>query len=219
MKSHARVARESAPVLKKIFFAAAILLAGAVFFAEKQVLAVMAFAFAAVGFTAFFFRDPTRVPPEGEKNVLAPADGKIIDISTRPEDEYLKEECLRISIFMNIWNVHVNRVPVSGVVEHVAYKKGTFLAAFRDEAAVQNEMRSIGINTGNYRVLVRQVAGTVARRIRTYKSRGDLVRAGERLGLIAFGSRVDIHLPRNFTPQVSLGQKTRAGESILGVLP
>lgn len=188
-------------------------------FMKEILFAVAVATVAVIVFTAFFFRDPARRPPAGEKNVLAPADGRIIDISVRPETEYLHGDCLRISIFMSLWNVHVNRVPVSGVVEHIAYRKGRFLAAFRDEAAEANEMRSIGINTGSHKVLVRQVAGTVARRIRTFTEKGDLVRAGDKLGMIAFGSRVDLCLPREFVGNVNLGQTTRSGESILGVLP
>jgi phosphatidylserine decarboxylase len=212
-------AHEASPVMVKVLFTGAVLSLASLFFLKGLTLAVALITLAAMGFTAFFFRDPARIPPEGEKNVLAPADGKIIDISSRFENEYLNGDCLRISIFMSLWNVHVNRVPVNGIVEHVAYRKGRFLAAFRNEAPEMNEMRSIGINTGTHKVLVRQIAGTIARRIRTYKEKGDSVRAGEKLGLIAFGSRVDIYLPPGFAGKVSLGQTTRAGESILGVLP
>ncbi len=173
---------------------------------------------AAVSFILFFFRDPYRTAPEGENLVLAPADGKIIDVSQQTGEEFVEGGCIRISIFMSVFNVHVNRVPVAGVVEYMKYHPGRFFAAFKEKAARSNEMQSIGINTGRHRVLVRQIAGVIARRIRTSVDVGDRVACSSKLGMIVFGSRVDIFLPRECRVGVQPGQRTRAGESILGVL-
>jgi phosphatidylserine decarboxylase len=172
-----------------------------------------------VSFTVFFFRDPSRNPPIGEGLILSPADGEIIDISRGTENEYIGADCIRISIFMSLWNVHVNRVPVAGIVDHMKYHSGKFAAAFKESASTQNEMQSVGINTGNHRILTRQIAGIIARRIRTYVRDGDRVNAGDRLGTIAFGSRVDVFLPQASTIKVHLGQHIKGGESILGELP
>ncbi|MFQ6104404.1 MAG: phosphatidylserine decarboxylase family protein [Candidatus Glassbacteria bacterium] len=174
---------------------------------------------ASIFFITFFFRDPVRNSPTGDKLVISPADGEIIDISPRKEDEYIRDDCIRISIFMSLWNVHINRIPVSGVVDYMKYHSGRFFAAFREHASFKNEMQSIGINTGDHRILIRQIAGILARRIRTYAEKGDRVIAGDKLGLIAFGSRVDVFLPQASMISVRLGQKTRGGESILGELP
>jgi phosphatidylserine decarboxylase len=188
-------------------------------FARNAALAAGLLTAVSVSFTIFFFRDPVRVSPAGERLVISPADGTIIDISLRNEEEYVRDECIRISIFMSLWNVHVNRIPVSGVVEYMNYRRGTFKPAFREISSERNEMQSVGIDTGTHRILTRQIAGILARRIRTYLHKGEEVRAGEKLGLIAFGSRVDIFLPRESRIDVKRGEHMKGGESILGELP
>lgn len=171
-------------------------------------------------FTVYFFRNPERVVPEGEKLVVAPADGKIIYVGDAHEDRYFKEQMTKISIFMNVFNVHVNRVPCSGKVLEMFYHKGEFLNASLDKAGEQNEQAGILLETeSGQKVLFIQIAGLVARRIVTYPVIGDLLERGMRYGLIRFGSRVDIYLPRSSDIQVTLGEKTVAGETILGTLP
>ena len=171
-------------------------------------------------FTVYFFRNPERVVPVGEKLLIAPADGKIIYVGDALEDRYLKENVTKISIFMNVFNVHVNRVPCSGKVVEMFYSKGQFLNASLDKASNENEQAGILLETDSgQRILFVQIAGLIARRIVTYPVIGDLLERGMRYGLIRFGSRVDIYLPKSCDIQVTLGEKTIAGETVLGTLP
>jgi len=173
-----------------------------------------------IAFCVYFFRDPVRITPQGARLIVAPADGRIIDISRKPEEEFTGGECIRISIFMSLWNVHVNRIPVDGEIEYMKHHDGDFLAAFKEKASSGNEMQSVGIKTKDkHRILTRQIAGFIARRIRTYVKTGEVVRTGDKLGMIAFGSRVDVFLPLASRITVRKGQNTRSGESILGELP
>lgn len=172
-------------------------------------------------FCLYFFRDPNRTPPPGEENVLAPADGRVMDIEELDEAEFVGGRCLRIGIFMSLFNVHVNRSPVSGRVERVSHRPGRFLAAFRPEAARENESNLIGIRTASgLRVAVRQIAGVVARRIVCGCRRGEELARGQRIGMIKFGSRVEVYLPAGAVREVSvrLGDKIRAGASVVAVL-
>jgi phosphatidylserine decarboxylase len=164
-----------------------------------------------------FFRDPVRTGPRGDKFVIAPADGRIVDVTAVTEPMYLKEEATRISIFMNVLNVHVNRYPVSGRVELTHYNPGKFLHAGHEKASLDNEQASIGIRGMQGPVLVRQIAGLIARRIVTDGHTGDRVTQGERLGMIRFGSRVDVFLPRGarHAVRVAVGDKVHAGASVL----
>ncbi len=171
-------------------------------------------------FTVYFFRNPERVIPQGENLVIAPADGKVIFVGEVEEKRYAKERLTRVSIFMNVFNVHVNRVPCDGKVVEMYYQKGQFLNASLDKAADCNEQAGILLETDSgKRILFVQIAGLVARRIVTYPLIGDLLKRGMRYGLIRFGSRVDIYFPKGSQIQVSLGEKTVAGETILGTLP
>ncbi|HKJ04803.1 MAG TPA: phosphatidylserine decarboxylase family protein [Geopsychrobacteraceae bacterium] len=170
-------------------------------------------------FTVYFFRNPERIVPGGENLVIAPADGKIIYVGDAQEDRYLKEKMTKISIFMNVFNVHVNRVPCSGKVVEMFYNKGQFMNASLDKASVENEQAGILLETDSgQRILFVQIAGLIARRIVTYPVIGDLLQRGKRYGLIRFGSRVDIYLPKSSDIQVTLGEHTTAGETILGTL-
>jgi phosphatidylserine decarboxylase len=164
-----------------------------------------------------FFRDPQRTGPRGEQVVIAPADGRIVEVTAVAEPMYLKQEATRISIFMNVFNVHVNRYPVSGTVELTHHNPGKFLHAASEKASLDNEQASVGIRATRGPVLVRQIAGLVARRIVTDSRPGDRVTQGERLGMIRFGSRVDVFLPRStrHTVQVAVGDHVRAGASVL----
>jgi phosphatidylserine decarboxylase len=171
-------------------------------------------------FTVYFFRNPDRIVPVGEKLLVAPADGKVIYVGDAREDRYFKAPATKISIFMNVFNVHVNRVPCSGKVVEMFYNRGQFLNASLDKAGLENEQAGILLETeAGQRVLFVQIAGLIARRIVTYPVVGDLLERGMRYGLIRFGSRVDIYLPKSCDIQVTLGEKTVAGETVLGTLP
>ena len=167
---------------------------------------------------AYFFRDPERAGERGGGLVIAPADGKVVMITEVDEPAFLHGKALRISIFMNVFNVHVNRYPVSGTVRFVHYNPGKFLNAATDKSSLENEQMSVGIESGGLRILVRQIAGLVARRIVTYSREGDVVEQGERMGIIRFGSRVDVFLPTSSTPAVQVGEVTLAGSSVIARL-
>jgi len=170
-------------------------------------------------FTVYFFRNPERVIPAGENLVVAPADGKVIFVGEVEEPRYFKERVTKVSIFMNVFNVHVNRVPCEGKVVEMYYQKGEFLNASLDKAADCNEQGGILLETDSgKRLLFVQIAGLVARRIVTYPEIGDVLARGMRYGLIRFGSRVDIYFPKGSDVQVTLGEQTVAGETILGTL-
>jgi len=167
---------------------------------------------------AYFFRDPERTGQRGGEVVIAPADGRIVMITEVDEPAFLHGKALRISIFMNVFNVHVNRYPVSGTVRFVHYNPGKFLNAATDKSSLENEQMSVGIEDGSRRVLVRQIAGLVARRIVTYSREGDQVEQGERMGIIRFGSRVDVFLPTSAVPTAKVGETTTAGASVIARL-
>ncbi len=168
---------------------------------------------------AYFFRDPERNGPRGEALVIAPADGRIVQITEVDEPAYVQGRALRVSIFMNVFNVHVNRYPVSGTVEFVHYNPGKFLNAASEKSSLENEQMSVGIAHGTMRVMMRQIAGLVARRIVTYSKVGDAARQGERMGIIRFGSRVDVFLPTTSAVEAHVGQTTQAGVTVLAHLP
>lgn len=162
-----------------------------------------------------FFRDPERVGERGEQYVVSPADGKVVQITEVDEPSFVRGRALRISIFMNVFNVHVNRYPVSGQVAYVHYNKGKFFNAAADKASLENEQMSIGIDTGRGRVLVRQIAGLIARRIVNYAKVGAKAEQGMRMGMIRFGSRVDVFVPPSSRVRVKLGDMSVAGVSVL----
>ena len=166
----------------------------------------------------YFFRDPVRTVPVGEGLVISPADGRvsmIVDAVPPPELGLSDEPMTRISIFMNVFNCHVNRVPVSGTIETIAYRPGLFLNAELDKASEDNERNAIIVNTGRERFGVVQIAGLIARRIVGFVEEGDRLSVGERFGLIRFGSRVDVYLPDDYHPLVGVGQTTIAGETVI----
>lgn len=170
-------------------------------------------------FIAFFFRNPERITPADENAVIAPADGVVIYLGPSRE-EHLGEEMTKISIFMSVFNVHVNRVPVTGTVLDSFYIKGKFLDVRDERATFENEQAGLVIETAKeMKMVVVQVAGLIARRIVCYASKGDHLVRGRRYGLIRFGSRLDVYLPRETAVRVKMGDKTVAGETILGILP
>jgi phosphatidylserine decarboxylase len=164
-----------------------------------------------------FFRDPIRPGPRGERYVLAAAEGHVVHVTEVDEPMYVKGRALRISIFLSVFDVHVNRYPVDGTVELVHYNKGKFLHAAAEKASLDNEQASIGIRGPRGPVLVRQIAGLIARRIVTDSRPGDRAAQGARLGLIRFGSRTDVFLPLAARPavKVKVGDRVRVGGSVL----
>jgi phosphatidylserine decarboxylase len=168
-----------------------------------------------------FFRDPRRDGPRGERLVIAPADGRIVSVVEVDEPTWLARRALRISIFMNVFDVHVNRYPVTGTVEHYHHHPGAFLHAASDKASLDNEQASLGLRGPRGPVLVRQIAGLVARRIVTDGRPGARCEQGTRLGMIRFGSRVDVFLPaeQRAAPRVAEGDRVRAGVTILAEYP
>lgn len=169
-------------------------------------------------FCAFFFRDPERITPDGPNLVISPADGKIVGI-LEPADGPLGGGSTQISIFLSIFDVHVNRTPISGRIESVHYHEGAFLPAFDDKASLRNEQNCVVVRDGDRRVAFKQIAGLIARRIVFRKRVDDTVVRGERVGLIKFGSRVDVFLPPGSRLRVKRGDRVQAGASVLGELP
>jgi phosphatidylserine decarboxylase len=168
---------------------------------------------------AYFFRDPERTGERGAHLVVAPADGKLIMITEVDEPAFIGGRARRLSIFMNVFNVHVNRYPADGVVQYVHYNPGKFLNAAAEKSSLENEQSSVGIESGPYRILVRQIAGLIARRIVTYSKVGQQVKQGERMGIIRFGSRVDVFIPVDARLRVEVGISTIAGTTVLAELP
>jgi len=170
-------------------------------------------------FVLFFFRDPERTVPQGAGVVVSPADGRVIVVKDIFEPTYLKQEVKQISIFLSVFNVHVNRSPISGTVETVKYNPGKFHVASVDKASLDNEQTAMVVSDGQHKVLVKQIAGLIARRIVCYSKPGDAIETGERYGLIRFGSRVDIFLPKDADIKVKVGDRVKGARDIIAVLP
>lgn len=165
------------------------------------------------GVVALFFRDPERVPPDIEGVLLAPADGRVVRIGPAVDGRRGTE----VSIFLSLFDVHINRAPCRGKVEEVRYTPGIFKVAWKEEASRMNEQTLIHLKGAQGDIFVRQVAGILARRIVTWVRPGQPVQAGERIGLIRFGSRVDLLLPEGVSPRVRIGDRVKGGETIIGV--
>jgi len=168
---------------------------------------------------AYFFRDPERTGARGDRIVIAPADGKVVMITEVDEPAFVHGRATRVSIFMNVFNVHVNRYPVSGTVKYVHRNPGKFMNAAAEASSLENEQTSVGLESGGQRILVRQIAGLIARRIHTYSREGERVEQGERMGIIRFGSRVDVFVPPTSRVQVKVGEMTVAGTTVIAELP
>src|SRR5262245_16671067 len=169
------------------------------------------------GFCAFFFRDPERGLPPGDALVLSPADGKVVKVGSAPDGAAAGAQ--QISIFLSIFDVHVNRSPIAGTIERVEYHKGEFLPAWDDKASLRNEQNTVTVERAGQRVVFKQIAGLIARRIVFRKRPGDAVARGERVGLIRFGSRVDVLLPPGARVMVKPGDRVQGGSSVLAELP
>jgi phosphatidylserine decarboxylase len=175
-----------------------------------------------LAFTLYFFRDPTRTPPpEARDNgLLAPADGRVVEIVEETDSLYLEGPAQRVSIFLSPLDVHVNRVPARGVVEHERYRPGDYLVAWHPKASERNERSELGVrHPGGTKVLFKQIAGAVARRIVYHIGEGDTVSAGQRFGIVKFGSRMDVLVPPHVDLRLEKGQHVRAGETVIGWLP
>ena len=168
-------------------------------------------------FVTWFFRDPERHIPNEPNVIVSPADGKITEIITEKEP-INGELCKRVTIFLSVFNVHVNRVPIAGTIEEIRYNPGKFLAAFNPKASMDNEQNIIFINNGKAHVFVKQIAGLIARRIVCWPKKGYYYESGQRYGLIRFGSRVDILLPETTKLSVACGDRVSGGKSIIGYL-
>lgn len=212
LKPKVPVAKEGYPF---IFYSAFITIISAILGYPSFSLILLAI----TTFILMFFRDPERIIPEGDDIVLSPADGKIIVSELVKDVRFSEDELLKISIFMNVFNVHVNRNPLSGVVRRVRHVPGAFLAADNDQAHLKNEYCAVTVtDRHNKEITFVQIAGLIARRIVCWLEPGDTIVQGRRFGLIRFGSRVDIYLPKESQTVVSPGQKVTAGETILAHL-
>lgn len=170
-------------------------------------------------FVAWFFRNPARVVPQGAHLIVAPGDGKVIAVEEEFEPRYIKDRSVRITIFLNVFDVHINRMPCEGLVEDVMYQPGLFMIASKPDATMKNEQNAVMIKAlQGAKVLCVQVAGLIARRIVCWVAPKDRAVRGERFGLIRFGSRMDTFLPMGSVIKVSVGDRVKGGESILGEL-
>ncbi|MGD9899792.1 MAG: phosphatidylserine decarboxylase family protein [Calditrichaceae bacterium] len=167
-------------------------------------------------FHFFFFRDPEREIPEGKNLILSPADGTVLKVDEVVENEYFQEKVRRVCIFLSVFNVHVNRIPIAGEIDHLSYKEGKYLLAFADGASDYNEQSVIGIKTAQGRLLFKQIAGLIARRIVYRINKGDQVNAGDRFGMIKYGSRVDMFFPLSVKIHVKPKDKVKGGSTIIG---
>jgi phosphatidylserine decarboxylase len=190
---------------------------GASYLPDILAYVIYALLAALVGLTVYFFRDPERQTPKEDSLIVSPADGKVVLIRKVKEDEYMHDTVTQVSIFLSPLNVHVNRVPFSGEVEYVKYSPGKYLMAWEDHASEQNERAHFGVrHTSGTKILFKQITGFLARRIVYNLKEGDKVHVGDRFGIMKFGSRMDLLLPDNVEITVERGDKTVAGESIIG---
>lgn len=173
---------------------------------------------AILGFILYFFRDPSRVAPPIDHAIISAADGTIVDIAEVYEDKWLNQPVRRVSIFLSLFDVHINRSPVNGKVAFLQYQSGRFKNALSGKSSKYNEHNLVGIENNDSRVLVKQIAGMIARRIVCNCDVGDQINAGDKIGLIKFGSRVEIYMPLDVQLQVQLHDKVKAGETIIAVL-
>jgi phosphatidylserine decarboxylase len=172
-------------------------------------------------FTIYFFRDPKRKLPEGLKGneIISPADGEIMMIQEIFESDFIHDNVKMIGIFLSPFNVHVNRIPITGNIEYFKYVRGDYIMAFDHKSSERNERTIIGISDGKVKIMFKQIAGFVARRIICNLKQGENVRIGEKFGMIKFGSRVDVIMPLNAVVKVSVKQKVKAGETIIAEIP
>ncbi len=210
------IAREGFP-----FIAAGILSAALAWLAAQYISSLFLYLTVSLAlltaFVVYFFRDPERTSPNLPGAIISAADGRVVAIDQLEKDEDLAAPAVRVSIFLSLFDVHVNRTPIAGSVDWVERRSGAFGVAYSSIASTTNEQSVIAISNDSTRLVIKQIVGILARRICCYLSVGDRVRLGERFGLIRFGSRVDHILPSQTDLQVQLGQRVRAGETVIGV--
>ncbi|MFQ5824853.1 MAG: phosphatidylserine decarboxylase family protein [bacterium] len=212
------MSREGLWIIVGLILGSGVITAGAIItpFIHLTIMAILCIAL--TGFTIFFFRDPKRIIPDVSNTILSPADGKVIEIQDEFEKEYINAPSTRISIFLSLFDVHINRIPLAGTIGYFQYQQGSYIKAYKSEASTFNEQTIIGIENNQAKILFKQIAGILARRIVCNVREGNVVKLGERFGMIKFGSRVDIFLPKYFEIKVQLNQKVKGGLSILGVM-
>jgi len=169
-------------------------------------------------FVLYFFRNPEREIPEDDKVILSPADGKIMEIKEIYDDNFINGHAIKITIFLSIFNVHINRSPISGSITYREYRPGKFFPAFKSHASEFNERNTIGIENGELKVLVHQITGFIARRIVCWVDENDYIEKGERFGLIKFGSCTELIVPNNIQISVTVGETVKGGKTIIGRL-
>ncbi len=204
------LAKEGVPYI------AVLLIIVAFFYYIFPVLALIPFTL--LLFVLFFFRNPSRKIIKNNRHILSPADGTIVEIKELKNHRFFEGRVVKVSIFLSVLNVHINRSPVSGNITHTEYRPGKYLPAFKSHASEINERNTVIIENEHVKVLVNQITGFIARRIVFYKKRGDFLNQGQRLGMIKFGSRTEIIMPASIKIKVREGQKVKAGITILGVL-
>ncbi len=210
------MAKEGISVILIILLFSIIITAGAMLNQglALQVMALLCWLF--VLFCLYFFRDPERRIPNENNIILSPADGTVILIEQTQENEFFKSRVQKISIFMSVFDVHVNRIPIDGRISYFSYKRGKFLQAYKEDASYENEQSIVLVENENIKVLFKQIAGILARRIVCHLREGMKVKQGERFGMIKFGSRVDMFLPDEVKLDIKMKQKVTAGKTILG---
>jgi phosphatidylserine decarboxylase len=197
------------------YFGLPLLVLGAVAYFAQWTIAAFVLVCVAV-FVFSFFRDPERAIPQEAGSVVSPADGRVVVVR---DEEYAGRPGKRISIFLAIWNVHVNRAPAEGTITKLEYKPGKFLAAMRAQASLENEQNIFTLSTDAGEIVFKQIAGLIARRVVSWKKQGDRVARGERIGLVRFGSRADLWVPRDAEVVVMLGDNVKGGSSVLARWP
>ena len=205
------------PVAKEAFgYLAFLTLITVIFFFICRPLIFLSIAF--IAFISFFFRNPPRNVPVGDSQILSPADGRVMSVSEVVEPVFLKGKAVRVSIFLSIFDAHINRSPISGTVKYVNYRPGKFIPAFKSHASDINERNTLGIEGKNVKILVSQITGFIARRIVCWAKEGSSLSKGQCFGMIKFGSGTEIIMPDGVEINVKPGDKVKAGESIIGTV-
>lgn len=204
-------------VISKALILAIVMVAIGYYFSGVALVVTTVLAILTIAFTLYFFRDPDRNTPSGDHLFIAPADGKVIEIKKVYEPKYLKTEATQVSIFLSPLDVHVNRIPLSGTIEYAEYIPGEYLVAWHEKASELNERSEFGVrNSSGARMFFRQITGYVARRIVFHIQKGDQVVAGDRFGMMKFGSRMDLVFSDEIVLHVKAGDTVVAGETIMG---
>lgn len=210
------MAKEGIPIILALILLAIIAAVGATVTHGNLLKFLVLISWLLILFSIYFFRDPERKIPSGDNVIVSPADGKVVLIEHIRDNDFFNTDVQKISIFMSVFNVHVNRIPINGRVSYFNYQKGKFHPAYKEDASYENEHTTIVIENEKIKVLFKQIAGVMARRIVCHIREGWRVKQGERFGMIKFGSRIDILLPMNIELNIKLKQKVKAGETIIG---